>query len=107
MDLVTTESGGEATFTVVLTHAPTADVVIPLRSDNEAEGTISARHADVHGRQLDAPQTVTVTGADDVAADKAQTYHVITGAAFSSDTDYDKLDPDDVTVVNQDNETPV
>jgi len=103
--LVTTEAGGEATFTVVLTHAPTADVVTPLRSDNENEGTISPRALTFTSTNWMAPQIVTVTGVNDDALDKAQTYHVVTGAAFSSDTDYDKLDPDDVTVVNQDNDT--
>ena len=103
--LFTSEAGAEATFTVVLTRAPTADVAIQLRSDNEAEGTISPRALTFTSTNWMAPQTVTVTGVDDDAPDKAQTYQVITGAAFSSDLDYDKLDPDDITVVNRDNDS--
>jgi len=103
--LVTNESGGEATFTLVLTHMPTANVVIPLSSDNTNEGTVNQAALTFTPDNWMAPQTVTVTGVDDKAADKAQTYHVVTGAALSEDPGYDKLDPDDETVVNQDNDT--
>jgi large repetitive protein len=103
--LVTSESGREATFTVVLTRAPIADVGIQLRSDNEAEGTISPRMLTFTSSNWMAPQVVTVIGQDDTAPDRAQNYHVITGAAFSNDPDYNQLDPDDVAVVNLDNDT--
>ncbi|HXJ63538.1 MAG TPA: calcium-binding protein, partial [Actinomycetota bacterium] len=39
--LVTTEAGGTASFTVVLKSQPTADVVIPVASNNAAEGVAS------------------------------------------------------------------
>ena len=39
--LVTTEAGGTATFTVVLTSQPTADVTIGLTSSDTTEGTVS------------------------------------------------------------------
>ena len=39
--LTTTEAGGTATFTVVLTSQPTADVTIALSSSDTTEGTVS------------------------------------------------------------------
>ncbi|HEX2877742.1 MAG TPA: hypothetical protein VHP33_41115, partial [Polyangiaceae bacterium] len=103
--LVTTESGGEATFTVVLTHAPTADVTIPLSTDRPEEGAVSPPSLTFTALNWMAPQVVTVTGVNDEAADKAQSYKVLTGAAVSTDGAYDRLDPDDVSVTNQDNDT--
>ena len=38
--LATTEAGGTATFTVVLTTQPTADVTIALSSSDTTEGTV-------------------------------------------------------------------
>jgi hypothetical protein len=103
--LVTTESGGEATFTLALTHAPTADVTIPLSSDKPSEGTVSPASLTFTSVNWMAPQVVTVTGVNDDAADGPQKFHVVTGAASSADQGYDKLDPDDETVTNQDNDS--
>jgi large repetitive protein len=103
--LVTSESGREATFTVVLTRAPTADVAIPLRSEIDTEGTISPKLLTFTPTNWMAPQVVTVTGVDDAAPDRAQNYRVITSGASSNDQDYDKLDPDDVAVTNLDNDS--
>ena len=41
--LTTTEAGGTATFTVVLTSAPTGDVTINLSSSDPTEGTVARR----------------------------------------------------------------
>lgn len=103
--LVTTEAGGEATFTLALNHAPTADVTIPLHSDAPDEGTVTPTSLTFTTDNWMAPQVVTVTGVDDDQADGHQPYHVATGPASSTDADYDKLDPDDVAVTNQDDET--
>ncbi len=46
--LVTTESGGTATFTVVLTTQPSADVTLALSSSDTTEGTVSPTPADLH-----------------------------------------------------------
>ncbi len=103
--LITTESGREATFTVVLNHAPTADVVIPLSSDKPTEGTVSPTSLTFTAANWMAPQVVTVTGVDDNVKDGAQTFHVLTGAVMSADPSYANLDPPDELVTNEDNET--
>ncbi|HKY39783.1 MAG TPA: Calx-beta domain-containing protein [Polyangiaceae bacterium] len=103
--LVTNESGAEATFSIVLNHAPTADVTIDLSSDEPTEGTLSTPSLVFTPLNWMAPQLVTVTGVNDDEPDGEQIYHVVTSAAVSADTAYDKLDPDDVEVKNQDNDT--
>lgn len=105
MGLVTGESGAEAMFSIVLTRAPTADVVIGLSTDKPSEGVVSAESVVFTSLNWMAPQVVTVTGVNDDAADGPQPFKVLTAAAASSDTAYDKLDPQDVDLINQDNDT--
>jgi len=103
--LVTTESGGEAKLTLQLNYPPMADVVVPLSSDNLAEGTVSPASLTFTSLNWNAPQVITVTGVEDDAKDGAQTFHVVTAPAKSTDAKYDNLDAPDAEVVNQDNDT--
>jgi autotransporter-associated beta strand protein len=100
--LVTTEAGGTATFTVTLGSIPASDVTITLSSNNSAEGTIDKTSLTFTQADALTPQTVTVTGVADAVADGNVVYSIITGAAASSDTDYNGLDPRDVLAVNLD-----
>jgi len=105
--LVTTESGGEATFTVVLNSRPTEEVTISISSDNTDEGTVSPSSLTFSptGSPLwSEAQTVTVTGADDSSGDGSVAYSIVTAAAAGGD--YAGTDPDDVSVSNSDNDTP-
>ena len=63
--LTTTEAGGTATFTVVLTSQPTANVTIGLASNDTTEGTVSPASVTFTTGNWNTPQTVTVTGVDD------------------------------------------
>src|SRR5690606_9536732 len=51
------------------------------------------------------PQTVTVTGVDDLVDDGNVSYKVTLGPAVSADAKYHGLDPADVTISNTDNDT--
>ncbi|MCU0543976.1 MAG: DUF4347 domain-containing protein [Oscillatoriaceae cyanobacterium Prado104] len=104
--LSTTETGGKAEFTVKLNTKPTANVIIGLSSDNTAEGTVSPNSLTFTPDNWNAPQTVTVTGVDDLLADGSKTYNIITSPGVSTDLNYNNLNPDDVAVTNSDNETP-
>ncbi|MEG4521442.1 DUF4347 domain-containing protein [Microcoleus sp. C2D2] len=104
--LTTSEVGGSAEFTVKLNAQPTADVTIGLRSDNTAEGRVSTNSLTFTDANYNEPQTITVSGVDDLVADGPQPYKIFTAAAVSTDANYNNLDPDDVTVTNSDNETP-
>lgn len=84
--LTTTEAGGAATFTVVLTSQPTANVTVNLASSNSAEGTVSGPIV-FNASDWNTPKTVTVTGVDDAIVDGNVAYS-ITGTLASSDGNY-------------------
>ena len=100
--LTTTEDGGTATFTVKLNFRPTADVTIPIASDNPAEGVANVTKLVFTPGNFDRVQTVTVTGQPDGVRDGTKTYHIVTGPAVSDDPLYNDLDAADVTVKNSD-----
>ncbi|MGE3340859.1 MAG: collagen binding domain-containing protein [Candidatus Altimarinota bacterium] len=102
--LVTTEAGGQATFTVALNTLPTADVTISITSSNPAEGTTDVNSLTFTNLNGTTAQTVTITGVDDAVADGAVAYTIITGVAVSTDGNYNGLNPADVSVVNNDND---
>lgn len=103
--LVTNESGTEATFTVQLNHAPTADVMIPVSTDTPTEGSVSPTQLTFTSVNWMAPQLVTVTGVNDDLKDGERDYLVLLGSATSTDAKYSGLDAADVTAKNIDNDT--
>lgn len=98
--LTTTDSGGTASFTVVLGTSPTADVTISVSSSDTSEGTVSISSLTFRPGNWNVPQTVTITGVDDGVADGNVVYSVITGAAASADPWYSGIAVTDVAVVN-------
>jgi Domain of unknown function DUF11 len=98
--LVTTEAGGTATFDVVLSSQPAADVVINLSSDDTSEGTVPASITFMNGNGT-TPQTVTITGQNDDIDDGDVAYNILTSVT-STDIDYAAIDPDNVAVTNND-----
>ncbi|MDX1449469.1 MAG: S-layer homology domain-containing protein [Acidimicrobiia bacterium] len=104
--LVTSESGASDTFTVVLTSQPTADVTVGVSSADASEVSLDLASLTFTAANWDSPQTVTATGADDSTDDGNQLFTIVLGAADSGDVTYDGIDPDDVTGVNVDNDTP-
>ena len=103
--LTTTEAGGTATFTVVLTSQPTADVTIALSSSDLSEGTVGPASLTFTAANWNVAQTVTVTGVDDAIADGDIAYTILTAAAVSTDGSYSGFDAADVSVTNTDNDT--
>ena len=104
-DLTTSEGGGQATFSVVLNAAPSADVRIAVESDDDGEGTATPALLLFTPENWNAPQIVTIHGVDDSLKDGDQEYSIVLAAAESSDADYDGLNADDVPLTNIDNET--
>lgn len=102
--LVTAESGTTATFTMVLTTMPSANVTIALSSDDLTEGTVAPASVTFMPGDWSVPQTVTVTGVDDAISDGPQTFHVVTATATSTDPNYSGRDSSNPTVVNYDND---
>jgi hypothetical protein len=104
--LTTTEAGGETTFSVVLDAEPTSDVTIALSSTDPGEGTVSPATLSFTPVNWNAPRTVTVKGVDDDMADGDANYMIVSAPASSSDDRYHELDAANVSVTNDDDETP-
>jgi hypothetical protein len=102
--LVTTEAGGTATFTVVLASAPTANVSVPLASNDTTEGVVSPASLTFTPVNWNVAQTVTVTGVDDALVDGAVAYGITVGPSTSTDTHYNALSGATVAVSNTDND---
>src|SRR6185369_16853321 len=104
-NLLTTEAGGTATFTVRLSSPPTADVIVPIASSDTTEGTTDVPSLTFPTDNWNAPQTVTITGVNDNLTDSNQRYTILIGAATSDDPNYNGKDGVDVFVRNRDDET--
>lgn len=102
--LRTDEDGGIDTFTVALTSQPAGDVFLGLSSNDLTEGLVSPGSLHFTPANWNLPQTVTVTGVDDVEVDGNVSYIVVLHPAMSADANYQGLDAADVTARNQDND---
>ena len=102
--LVTDETGLQASFDVSLTTFPQSDVTIDLSSSLETEGTVNTSQLVFSPGNATSVQTVTITGVDDLIDDGDIAYSIVTAAALSGDGDYNGMDPDDVSVINTDDD---
>jgi PKD repeat protein len=103
--LVTSEAGATATFTVVLTAQPTATVSIGLSSSDTTEATIAPASLAFTTANWATPQTVTLTGVDDLIVDGTIAYTAVTAPATSADPAYSGLNAADAAASNTDNDT--
>ena len=104
--LRTDESGGTATFNVVLLAQPAMDVTVPIQSSDPGEGQPDQASLVFTAANWFMPQMVTVTGQDDVMADEDQVYEIQLLPATSADINYDGLDAGDVQASNLDDDEP-
>ncbi|MGB5676410.1 MAG: DUF2341 domain-containing protein, partial [Gammaproteobacteria bacterium] len=100
--LATTEDGDSATFQIVLESAPTANVTIPISITDGTEGTLSLGSVTFTAGDWNVPQTVKVTGIEDLINDGDQRYQVVFGAASSADPNLDGLTLGSLTITNVD-----
>ncbi len=103
----TGEDGTPATFTVNLTSEPVGDVAVDVKSSDTTEGTVDKSALIFNSISWAGLQMVTVTGADDYVADGNIPYTVqlVVNTTDTTDSDYDPLNPPDVSVTNVDDET--
>lgn len=101
--LITTETGGQASFRVVLNTPPTTTVTINLTVSDTTEGKLSTTSLTFTPANWSVPQTVVVTGVSDNIADGNQPYTVVTAQAISADPTYAAINPADVSLTNLDN----
>jgi Bacterial Ig-like domain (group 3)/FG-GAP repeat/FG-GAP-like repeat len=105
--LVTSEGGATAAFTMTLQSQPSADVTIALSSSDPTEGTVSPASVTFTPANYSVPQSVTVTGVDDAAADGPLPYAIVTASAVSADPQYNGFNARDVGFINQDDDAAV
>ncbi|MBW4532174.1 MAG: VCBS repeat-containing protein [Aphanothece saxicola GSE-SYN-MK-01-06B] len=103
--LVTSESGGSATFSVVLDSQPAGNVTVGISSSDTTEGTPNVSSLTFTPANWNVAQTVVVTGVDDSVIDGTVPYSIITAPATSSDPNYNGLNAADVSLTNTDNDT--
>ena len=102
--LETTEAGGTASLSVVLTSQPTANVTIPVASSDSSEGIVSVSSLTFTPANWNIAQVVTITGVDDLQDDGDVLFSVLTATVISSDPNYSGLNPSDVTATNLDDD---
>src|SRR5262249_12632072 len=107
--LVTNENGATATFTVVLTSQPLADVTFTLSSSDTTEGTVSPTTLTFTSapgvNAWNALHTVTVTGVDDAIPDGPTVHNMVPTLPALAHPAYNLKVVPDVDVINNDNDT--
>ena len=103
----TSEALDTATFKVRLITIPSANVILNFSSSDTTEGTIqSGSSLTFTTANWNAYQTVTIKGVNDSLGDGDVIYSIISDPVVSGDANYNGLDPADITVINDDNDTP-
>jgi hypothetical protein len=103
-DVVTSEDGTSATFTIRLAVPPTDTVTVPLASSDAGEGAVSPTTLTFTPASWNVPQVVTVTGVDDAVTDGTRAYAIDVGPLASADARYAGLTPAAVVAHNRDND---
>ena len=101
-----TEGGSTDSFTVALNTPPSSDVVLTVSSADADEATVDLAQLTFTSSDWDTPQTVTVTGVDDVDDDGDQdtTVTVAVDAGSTDDTIYDAIAAQTVTATTVDDD---
>ncbi|MEM7415427.1 MAG: hypothetical protein AAF389_08020 [Gemmatimonadota bacterium] len=102
---VVTEAGSSDSFNVVLNAQPASDVVITVTSGDTGEATVDVSSLTFTSGDWNSPQTVTVTGVDDVFADGDQNTSITLSIDdANSDDQYDPVADVIVTATTTDDE---
>ncbi|MEC7839004.1 MAG: SdrD B-like domain-containing protein [Chlamydiota bacterium] len=102
--LITTEAGGTDTFDIVLSTQPNSIVYIYLYVNDASEGELDSTFQAFTPSNWNIQITFTVTGLDDGLNDGNISYNISFNMGLLTDPDYLYLKPDDLVVINQDNE---
>ncbi len=100
-NLMVSEAGSSASYTLVLTSRPTADVTISIMPN--AQLSTDATTLTFTPATWDIPQAVSVAALDDAVVEGLHT-GIISHSATSSDSNFDGITIADMTVTVQDND---
>ncbi|MFM7268739.1 MAG: hypothetical protein ACKOZT_09155, partial [Cyanobium sp.] len=101
--LSTSESGAGSQFSVRLSQAPSAEVVVSLSLSDGSEGLLSASQLRFDASNWSTDQTVTLIGRDDLLVDGSLSYTVSLSAS-SADSAYQGLPATVLQASNADND---
>ncbi|MFO0017879.1 MAG: Calx-beta domain-containing protein [Synechococcaceae cyanobacterium] len=104
--LITSESGGNASFQVVLAKQPSDVVFLNISSDKPEGDRANVTQLTFTPVNWDVPQTVVVTGQDDQRVDGPAAYNIVLDPSASAASEYSKLPPISVEATNIDNDLP-
>lgn len=102
---VTTEPGGSATISIIMSGPPVSPVTIPIASANTAEGTVDKGSITFDKTDWNVTQIITVTGVNDDIDDGDQVYSIQVGPTQSSDPDFNNTTFQDISFTNQNDDT--
>jgi hypothetical protein len=103
-NLSSSETGGAATFAIMLSCQPVADVVLPIVSTDTTEVVVSPSFVTFTSRDWSSLHTITATGVDDAADDGDQVVLVTLGPATSADPTFGGQAAPNVSVTNVDDD---
>ncbi len=103
-DLSVDESGDTAVFSVKLTTAPTRDVQINFTGSDASEGVLSNANLTFTSSDWSIPQSVTVTGQNDLIYDRDQPY-IVTGLVSGDDVNYRQVVLNPIILINHEDVT--
>lgn len=98
------ENGSTATFTVCLNSRPTDNATITISSSDSSSITIDNSMVVFTITDYNIPQTVTVTSVDNDVADGKHQAIVILDPVISYDLAYNDMDPEDVSIILNDDD---
>lgn len=101
---ITSENGDAAPISFHLSSRPTADVRIPIKTDNPNEGIPKQTEILITTENWKKRHQVLVIGQDDSMADGSVVYRISGGPAVSDDPLYNGLVSEFVTLTNKDND---
>ncbi|MDZ4724531.1 MAG: DUF1554 domain-containing protein [Leptospira sp.] len=98
----TIKNGGQDTLQIGLTHAPESKVIIPLSVSNSAEASILPSSVTITQENWNTPQTITLTGKDNVNYGITNSLKVNYGPSVSADISFHGLSGSSSSILNRD-----
>lgn len=95
--------GSTGAYTVVLQSEPATDVVVGVTSSLPTRGSVSSSALTFTAQNWATPQTVTITGSDDLVG-TGNVVFIVTNTITSQDPLYASINPDDVSVTLLEND---
>jgi hypothetical protein len=114
--LQVSEDRTTAEVTIQLRTSPSSPVTLPIATANDEEGKLSIGNYEegklssiiyvlFNASNWSESQIVTIRGEDDEIKDGPKGFAIVTFPAISEDPDYEDIDPVDIIVFNEDNDT--